>query len=451
MLKSWDLLASPIETMIKRGILNHQTKFLDRLIRHRWALATLGSISALGMVAATAVPVASPPPNGQQQIVESLAMQAQSPLHEGSEHFLREERVERGDTFGSLLARLGVQDDEAQRFILSNPATQHLYRQLVAGRTISARTTETGELVSLYIPTNGNDTVSIIERSSGQLQISEHTLQYETHQVLKSGEIRHSLFGATDAVGIPDSIAIQMAEIFSGDIDFHRDLRRGDRFSLVYEMQYYRGQPARSGRILSAEFINDGKTHQAFYFEQDGKGSYYSADGKSRKKAFLRSPLEFSRVTSGFSMRFHPILKTWRAHKGVDYGAPTGTRVRSTGDGTVDFIGKQGGYGNLVILSHAGNYQTYYAHLNGFAKGLRKGSRVSQGELIGYVGQTGWATGPHLHYEFRIKGNAVNPLSIAVPTALPLSNSQQPRFRAHAEEQLALLHLLQDTPTVRFE
>ncbi|MGB4467909.1 MAG: peptidoglycan DD-metalloendopeptidase family protein [Azovibrio sp.] len=437
--------------MIKRRILNHPTRFLDRLFHHRWAIAALGSVSALSMMAATAVPVSSPPPDGQLQVVEQLALQSQAPLQQGGDFFFREEKIARGDTFGSLMARLGIQDDEAQRFILNAPETQHLHRQLVAGRTISARTTESGELVTLYIPMSGTETVTIIERSDGKLKASEHPLQYETHQVLKSGEIRSTLFGATDAAGIPDSIAIQMAEIFSSDIDFHTDLRRGDHFSLVYEMQYYRGQPARSGRILSAEFVNDGKTYQAFYFDQDGKGAYYSADGKSRKKAFLRSPLEFSRVTSGFSMRLHPILKTWRAHKGVDYGAPTGTRVRATGDGIVAFIGKQGGYGNLVIISHAGGYQTYYAHLKGFASNLRKGSRISQGDHIGYVGQTGWATGPHLHYEFHVKGDAINPLSIAVPTTIPLSASQQPHFRAQARQQLAMLQLLQEAPSARFE
>jgi len=451
LLESRDSPASPNKTMIKRRILNHRTRFLERLIRHRWALAALGSLSALSMVAATAVPVASPPPGGQQQVVEQLQIQARLPLQEGPELFFREETIERGDTFGSLLARLGIHDDEAQRFILSSPEARHLHRQLVAGRTVSARTTASGELVNLHVPMAGGETVAVIERKGGMLRLSEHTLHYETHQVMKSGEIRSSLFGATDAAGIPDSIAIQMAEIFSSDIDFHRDLRRGDRFSLVYEMQYHHGQPARSGRILAAEFINDGKTYQAFHFEQDGKSAYYDAAGKSRKKAFLRSPLEFSRVTSGFSMRFHPILNTWRAHKGVDYGAPIGTRVRATGDGVVEFAGKRGGYGNLVILSHAGGYQTYYAHLNGFAKGLKKGSRISQGDILGYVGKTGWATGPHLHYEFHIKGSAVNPLSVAVPTALPLSPSQQPRFQAQARQQLALLELLQDTPTVRFE
>lgn len=438
--------------MIKRGILNHPPKFLDRLIRHRWLFAGVGTLSALGMVAATAVtPGGNQPPSGQERIIEQLEIQSTAPLQQGNDLFLREERIARGDTFGSLIARLGIQDDEAKRYILSSHELQHLHRQLVPGRTVSARTTETGELVALYFPMNGGDTVTIVERQQGKLQASEQTLQYETHQVLKSGEIQHSLFGATDAASIPDSIAIQMAEIFSADIDFHRDLRKGDRFTLVYEMQYYRGQPARSGRILSAEFTNDGNTYQAFYYEQDGKGAYYSADGKSRKKAFLRSPLEFSRVTSGFAMRFHPILKTWRAHKGVDYGAPIGTKVRATGDGIVEFIGKRGGYGNLVVLTHAGSYQTAYAHLNGFPSGLRKGSRISQGDLIGYVGKTGWATGPHLHYEFRIKGNAVNPQSIAIPTAVPLNPQQLIRFRNQAGEQLAKLQMLQDMPPARFE
>lgn len=438
--------------MIKRGILNHPSKFLDRLMRHRWAIAGIGTISALGMVAATAVtPSNAPSPNTRQQVVEQLEIVSSSALSQGDNLFFREEKIVRGDTFGNLIARLGIQDEEAKRFLLLSPELQHLHRQLVPGRSVSAQTTEQGDLIRLYFPMNGGETVTVVERQNGQLKFSEETLKYETHLVLKSGEIRTSLFGTTDAAGIPDSIATQMAEVFSADIDFHRDLRRGDRFNLVYEMQYYRGQPARSGRVLSAEFTNDGKTHQAFYYEQDGKGSYYSADGKSRKKAFLRSPLEFSRVTSGFAMRFHPILQSWRAHKGVDYGAPVGTPIRATGDGVVEFIGSQGGYGNMIILSHSGNYQTAYAHMNGFVKGLRKGSKISQGEKIGYVGKTGWATGPHLHYEFRIKGNAVNPLSIAVPTSMPLSSNQQAKFQSQAKQQVAMFKLLDGAPTANFE
>jgi murein DD-endopeptidase MepM/ murein hydrolase activator NlpD len=249
---------------------------------------------------------------------------------------------------------------------------------------------------------------------------------------MRAGEIRYSLFGATDSAGIPDAVATQLAEIFGSDIDFHRDLRKGDRFSIVYEMLYQRGQPVRSGRIVAAEFTNDRKSYQAYWFAgEDGKGGYYTAEGKSLRKAFLRSPLEFSRVTSGFSSsRFHPVLQTWRAHKGVDYGAPVGTRVRSVADGVVDFAGRQGGYGNLLIVRHQGTYSTAYGHLNGFAPGVRKGTRVAQGDTIGFVGQTGLASGPHLHYEFRVRDQQVNPLAMTLPTALPLEPGQVSRFKA---------------------
>jgi murein DD-endopeptidase MepM/ murein hydrolase activator NlpD len=195
---------------------------------------------------------------------------------------------------------------------------------------------------------------------------------------------------------------------------------------------FQHGQPIRSGKVLAAEFTNDKKTFQAFWHTtEEGKGGYYSAEGKSLRKAFLRSPLEFSRVTSGFtSNRFHPVLQTWRAHKGVDYGAPIGTRVRSVADGTVEFAGKQGGYGNVVILRHQGAYSTAYGHLNGFAPNIRKGARIAQGETIGFVGQTGLASGPHLHYEFRIRDQQVNPLAVTLPTTVPLETSQLPRFKA---------------------
>ncbi|GHT95938.1 hypothetical protein AGMMS49545_19790 [Betaproteobacteria bacterium] len=454
--------------MIKRGILNHPPEFFDHiwqlrwqlLWQQRWKLVAMTGLSTLGMVV-TAIAVPPPaalPPEAFTEVVEQLHLTASAPLDQGDDIYLREARINKGDTFGRLLARLGIADEAAQRFLLSAPETQALHRQLVPGRVVSARTNAGGALVSLHFPMNGGDTVTLVERKqniqgqTAQFTAREQTLRYETRQTLKSGEIRYSLFGATDSAGIPDAIAMQMAEIFSGEIDFHRDLRQGDRFTLVYEMQYYGGRAARTGRILSAEFTNNGKTHQAFlYTQDDGRQSYYNAEGKSLKKAFLRSPLAFSRVTSGFSLRLHPILKTWRAHKGVDYGAPTGTQVRATGDGVVHFIGKQGGYGNIVILAHAGNYQTAYAHLSRFAPGLKKGDRVSQSDIIAYVGQTGWATGPHLHYEFRIKGTQVNPLALNLPTAPPLDKRQQALFKEKAQEQLAMLQLVKDSPVVRFE
>jgi murein DD-endopeptidase MepM/ murein hydrolase activator NlpD len=267
---------------------------------------------------------------------------------------------------------------------------------------------------------------------------------------MASGEIQASLFAATDAAGLPDAIAVQIGEIFGSEIDFHRDLRKGDRFTVVYEMVHVRGEPLRAGRVLAAEFINDGKAHRAVWFQgPDGhSGGYYAPDGKNLRKAFLRSPLEFSRISSGFSgARYHPVLKEWRAHRGIDYAAATGTKVRATADGVVEYIGRQNGYGNLIVLQHSGRHSTAYGHLNGFASGLRRGSRVSQGDVIGFVGSTGLATGPHLHYEFRVDGQQRNPMSVAMPAAEPVPAHLRTAFEAAAGslssrlEQIAGLNL----------
>jgi murein DD-endopeptidase MepM/ murein hydrolase activator NlpD len=223
------------------------------------------------------------------------------------------------------------------------------------------------------------------------------------------------LFAATDDARIPDSVAVQIAEIFAVDIDFHRQLRKGDSFSLVYDTLTADGEPVPwsqgAGRVLAAEFVNAGRAYQAVWFERDGKGAYFDAQGRSRKKTFLASPLEFSRVSSGFAMRMHPILQQMRAHKGVDYSAPPGTPVRVVGNGTVQFAGWQGGFGKVVFVSHGNDRTTVYAHLSRID--VRQGQRVSQGDRIGAVGSTGWATGPHLHFEFRVGGVHKDPLTIA--------------------------------------
>jgi murein DD-endopeptidase MepM/ murein hydrolase activator NlpD len=229
---------------------------------------------------------------------------------------------------------------------------------------------------------------------------------------------------------------MQLADVFGGDIDFHRDLRKGDRFSVIYELHHFAGRPVRAGRVLAAEFTNQGKTFRAVHFN----GGYYAQDGNNLRKAFLRSPLEFSRVSSGFGMRRHPMHKVWQAHKGIDYAAPIGTRVRSVGNGFVDFAGAKDGYGNVVIVRHHGQYATVYAHLSRIA--VRRGARVEQNDTVGFVGQTGWATGPHLHYEFRIAGEARNPFSIAMPAAAPVAPRELPAFQAHAGALSAQLDLL---------
>ncbi len=417
----------------KSRILAQSELLIERLSRHRKAAAAFGAVSMLGMVAAFAIaPAGDNQQISLQTVVEQLAVPAGAVIPAENQIFLREERVQRGDTLASILSRLGIDDRAAFDFIRQDRAAQSISRQLRPGKPITARATESGELQALYFPVNGKDALIVVERVKDSFTASEQAVALETRTVVRSAEIRYSLFGATDTAGIPDGVATQMADIFGGDIDFHRDLRKGDRFSVVYEMIYQRGQPLRSGRILAAEFTNNQKTYRAFWFAgEDGKGGYYGADGKNLRKAFLRSPLEFSRVTSGFtSSRFHPVLQTWRAHKGVDYGAPVGTRVRSVADGSIEFAGRQGGYGNLIIVRHQGNYSTAYGHLSGFAPGIRKGARISQGETIGFVGQTGLASGPHLHYEFRVSGTQVNPLAVTLPTALPLEASQVPKFRA---------------------
>ncbi|HQW19821.1 MAG TPA: peptidoglycan DD-metalloendopeptidase family protein [Rhodocyclaceae bacterium] len=429
----------------KISILAHLQAFRAAHPGPFWASLGVACVSMFGMVAAFGTaPSTLDRSVAQQTVVEQLAPAIILTSEKDAGYFVHEDRVQRGDTVASLLARLGVQDEASLRFLRENPAAHAIFRQLRPGKSVTAHVAENGELQTLIYPLNGADRAIFVERRDGKLQVNERALQLETQVQMQTGEIRYSLFGATDDAGIPDSVAMQLTDIFGGDIDFHRDLRRGDRFEVVYEMLSYLGKPVRSGRILAAEFVNNGKSFRAAWFEDiTGKGGYYTPEGKSIRKAFLRSPLEFSRISSGFtSARFHPILQKWRAHKGVDYAAPIGTRVKSTSDGIVDFVGNQGGYGRVVILRHQGRYSTVYGHLSGFAPGMRKGGRVSQGDVIGFVGASGWATGPHLHYEFRINDVQQNPLSIALPGALPLTAEQLAQFRTKTQPALARLDLV---------
>ena len=405
------------------------------LHNHRWLSAMVASSTLVGMVAAFALSGTPPEDNvAQREVLEQLRTNSIALSGSDKHGFLREETILRSDTIASLAGRLGIKEARAIDFLRQDTSAQTISRQLRPGKTISATTGRNGELLSLFFPLNGADAALTIERTSDGFVAQEEWLRLEKQTVVKSGEIQSSLFGATDDADIPDAIATQLAEIFSSDIDFHRGLRIGDRFSVVYELLMYRGQPVRTGRILSAEFTNNQRALNAYWFENGQvKGGYYAADGKSLRKTFLRSPLAFSRITSRFSgARLHPVLKTWRAHKGIDYGAPTGTRVRSVADGTISHIGKSSGYGNLIVIKHQGGYSTAYGHLNGFAKGLRQGAHVTQEETIGFVGQTGLATGPHLHYEFRINDRQTDPLTLALPGTPPLSPAQLRRFQAAA-------------------
>jgi len=320
-----------------------------------------------------------------------------------------------------------------KRFLHVDPGARALYR-LLPGKSVRVQIDEDGDLLALRYLTRDGGLLQIHQTADGAYRAQTVPPPLAAGVQLRSGEIRSSLFGAADAAGLPDAVTMQLAEIFSGDIDFFHDLRRGDRFSVAYEVLSLDGEQIRVGRVLAAEFVNKGVTFRAFHFGDGPDGGYYTEDGKNLRKAFLRSPMEFSRVTSHFSLaRFHPILQAWRAHKGIDYGAPTGTPVRATADGAVEVAGRQGGYGNFILLRHHGAYSTGYGHLSRFAAGMRPGARVQQGQVIGYVGQTGWATGPHLHYEFRVSNVQRNPLTIALPAALPISPDRLAAFRARSE------------------
>lgn len=451
MLHSPDYFAGPPIQLNKNksGILAQVHHYRSARPGHFWAGAAVVGASLFSMMAAFGTAIDTRFDDiPRQQVVEQLTLPPLAAAEEVGQSFLREERVQRGDTVMSLLQRLGIDDPAAIGFLKNNTTAQSLFRQLSPGKNLTARTGAQGDLQMLVFPLNGGkDQALVVERSGEGFSAAERPLSLETQVVMKTAEIRYSLFGASDAAGIPDTVATQLADIFGGDIDFHRDLRRGDRFAVIYESVNYLGRAVRSGRILAAEFVNNGKTYRAAWFADPAGGEnssgYYTADGKNIRKAFLRSPLEFSRITSGFtSARFHPVLQKWRAHKGIDYGAPTGTRVKATGNGTVEYVGVQGGYGKVVVLRHQGRYTTLYGHLSGYAAGLRKGSRVSQGDVIGFVGATGLASGPHLHYEFRVNDVHQNPLAMALPSAPPLMPHQLDQFRASTGVHLARIDLI---------
>lgn len=365
---------------------------------------------------------------------------AGSTLPSGDLPFTYSATVQSQDTIATVLARLAIRDDDALRFILGSAESRRIARNLRPGTQLLGEVDRSGRLISLSIPGVSTTERLLVRRMSEGFELQSVPLTLESGRSTASGVIRSSLFAATDEAGLPDEIAIELADIFGSKVDFRRDLRKGDRFTVHYETMTLEGRLVRGGRILAAELINDGRRLTAIWFAQDGaRGEYYSADGRPLREGFLRSPLEFSRVTSSFSMRMHPILRQWRAHRGVDFGAPTGTRVRASGSGSVSFVGVQNGYGNVVVLNHSNGIATAYAHLSRFATGLRVGDRVEQGELIGYVGQTGWATGPHLHYEFRVNGEPRDPLRVALPTAPALAGERLLAFRQQAEPLLAQL------------
>ncbi|MBC8119446.1 MAG: peptidoglycan DD-metalloendopeptidase family protein, partial [Burkholderiaceae bacterium] len=435
-------------------------KQLDRAKRKRIELSAVLSLLPLSAAIAglAAVPSAFELDQSQvQAVVESVATPTiadqMAELLEREDTHLREVRVQRGETLAALFTRLGISDTAALRFGQTHPSARALLR-LPPGRFVQASITSDGALHWLKVHSAGDldgvlatTRILTLDRSANaepEFQVAEADVALERRVEVKAGEVRVSLFGATDEAGVPDAIAQQMIDALESEVDFHRDLQRGDRFRVIYEALYSSGEYLRAGRLLAVELEVSGKRLSAYWFANGSKhGGFYAADGRSLKQAFLRSPLVYTRVSSGFSSsRTHPIFGYDAAHRGVDYSAPAGTGVRSIAEGVVTFAGWQRGYGNVVEIRHDGKHVTLYAHLQSIAPNLRQGVRVGQSDWVGTVGMTGWATGPHLHFELKIHDAHVNPLTAELPSAQPLAVAQLSSFAlasAPLRAQLALL------------
>ncbi|WP_374592710.1 peptidoglycan DD-metalloendopeptidase family protein [Aquabacterium sp.] len=431
---------------------------LERLLKQHPRRVTAAVVALLAGTAVTAFGVAplaadtAVPP--QQVINETLQAPAALPgeleaLEWQDLRLFRNDLTRATDTADTLLRRLGVDDAQAADFLRSDPVARKLLDGR-AGKMVQV-TTDNGKLTQL-VARYAADVADMrdthfnrisIERDSFGLKARIELAKLSAEVKMGSGTITSSLYAAADESHIPDGVTSQMAELFATDIDFRRELRKGDTFTVLYEALTADGEPVtwsqNSGRVLAARFVNEGKVHEAIWFQEAGtKGGYFDATGRSKARMFLASPLAFSRITSGFSMRFHPILQQWKAHLGVDYGAPIGTAVRSVGDGVVDFAGWQNGFGNVVYVKHGGDRMTVYGHLS--RVNVHKGQRVSQGDNIALTGATGWATGPHLHFEFRVNGHQVDPLTIArASESTAISPLARARFNLISQEAHARL------------
>ena len=427
----------------KLSILTQNLFLALRKIKLRWLLAAF-VFPIFAIFAAFGTTPASGPSNMRvKTITEEVTLPLPVATVNRDEEFWQIDQVRRDDTLGSLFKRMTIHDEDAIKFLMLSPAAHAINTQLIPGHTVEIKTNLDGKLLHLeYELDNENILVAGLTREG--YQVTEQKLLLQNHHILKSATIVNSLFGATDDAGIPDQIALQVADIFSGEIDFNEDLWPGDKFNVIYEAFYNAGELMKTGNVLAVEFVNKGKKYQAVHFgDAEGKFAYYSPEGKSLHKSFLRSPLEFTRISSSFSSgRYHPILQHIRAHQGTDFAAPTGSRIKASGDGVVEFIGRDGGYGNVILLKHDNGISTKYGHMSAFASGLRKGAHVNQGDIIGYVGMTGLATGPHLHYEFLIGGIHRDPMTVALPISVPIDGKYKKEFDALSLDLMAQIEIL---------
>ena len=349
-----------------------------------------------------------------------------------------EVKVKSGDSLAAIFKHNHVDASELHDIMQASEDTKQL-RNLSPGQSFRIQLDEDNNVLNLIYNINPLETLSV-HRDGDEFIASYHHKNVEKRINHASAVINSSLFEAGRTAGLSSQMVMEVAHIFGWDVDFALDIREGDSFSVIYEEDYLNGAKLNDGPILAAEFVNQGRSYKAIrYTDASGRSDYYDPNGNSMRKAFLRTPVDFRRISSRFGMRFHPILNRMRMHTGVDYAAPVGTPIKTTGDGKIIFIGRKGGYGKAILIQHGGQYSTLYGHMSRFHRGMHVGKRVKQGQIIGYVGSTGRATGPHLHYEFRINGVFRNPLTVKLPNAQPINAEYKQDFENHAQVLLSQL------------
>ncbi|MDD7805998.1 MAG: peptidoglycan DD-metalloendopeptidase family protein [Endozoicomonas sp. (ex Botrylloides leachii)] len=353
--------------------------------------------------------------------------------------------IKSGDNLSSLFKQQGL-DAGVVHSIVSTPKLGEMLASVRPGEGLEFRINKDGDLTQFRYVQSKLKSIFFAKKDDGYTA-ELITLHPQTRITYAQADIKNSLFIASQQAGLSDKLTMELAGIFGWDIDFVQDIRSGDRFSLIYEERYLNDEKLNNGNILAATFINQGKSYTAIrYTDTKGDTGYYSPNGESMKKAFLRTPVDFTRISSRFNPnRLHPIFKTKRPHRGVDYAASTNTPIKAAGDGRIKFAGWQSGYGKVVYIQHPNNIVTVYAHQNKIRRGLKKGDTVKQGQIIGYVGKTGWATGPHLHYEFRVNGRHRNPVTVKLPDASPIPKKEIVRFKRHSQTMLAQLETASTT------
>ncbi len=381
-----------------------------------------------------------------EQILAETTAPEPAPTVEESSHWI-EEKVRKGDSLSRIFSRLGLSASLLHRIVNSSKEAKQLAR-IRPGQILKVKLDKEGNLLALIHQRSPIESLQVLAREDGDgfdTRIVERGL--ETRVATATGTITSSLYEGAKRAGLSDELIMELANIFGWDIDFALEIRAGDRFSVIYEEEYLDGKKYDNGPILAAEFVNHGKTFRAVrYQDEEGNVGYYSPDGRSMRKAFLRAPVDFRRISSRFTKaRWHPVLGKKRPHRGVDYSAAIGTPIKAAGDGRVIFRGRKGGYGNAIIIQHGSQYTTLYAHMSKFNRKVKKGTRVKQGQVIGYVGKSGLATGPHLHYEFRVNGVHRNPLTVKIPAAKPLPRKYRDDFTRKSAALLAELDTLSHT------